>query len=114
MSANPFRKPLAVKRPAPGSYVDGVWVDGGAPTEFEIMASVQPADAEDLQSLPENRRLAGAYRLYSDTPFQSLLENEHNPDIVVIYGEDYEIAKCQPWLNGVLEHFKALAVRVPR
>ncbi len=113
MSAfNVFRKPLTVKRPAGGSYVNGKWVESGAPSEITIKASVQPATTEDLQSLPENRRQYGAYRVYSSTQFQSLEEDENNPDVVVIGGNDYEIAQVQPWQNGIVPHYKAIAVRV--
>lgn len=113
MSAfNVFRKPLTVKRPSGGSYVNGVWVDDTAPTETTVQASVQPATTEDLQSLPEARRQLGAYRIYSTTKFQSLEEDVNNPDIVVIGGFDFEVAQVQPWQNGVIPHYKAIAVRV--
>ena len=99
---NVFRKPLTVTRPAAGIYVDGLWVDG-ATSSLEIKASVQPATTDDLQSLPENRRQLGAYRLYSDSPFQSAKEGVQNPDLVVIHGDTYEIAQSEPWKNGVVE-----------
>ena len=112
MSAfNAFRRDVVVKRPAAGSYVNGVWV-AGAESTLSVKASVQPATTEDLQSLPENRRTLGAYRLYSSTRFQSLVEGEQNPDIIVIDGQDYEVTQVEPWLNGIITHYKALAVRV--
>lgn len=107
-----FRRELTVKRPASGSYVNGLWVADAADSSVSITGSVQPATTEDMQSLPENRRQLGAYRVYSDTQFQSLLENEKNPDIIVIDGEDYEVARVWPWKNGLINHYKALAVRV--
>lgn len=106
-----FRKPVTVTRPAQGSFVNGIWVDGTT-TTLTIDASVQPANTNDLQSLPENRRTLGVYVLYSDVPFQSAIENKQNPDIVKINGEDYEIAKSMPWQNDVVSHYKAMAVRV--
>lgn len=106
-----MRKPLTVKRPAAGSYVNGKWVEGNV-TEITVKASVQPASTEDLQSLPESRRALGVYKLYSDTKFQSVKENATNPDIVVIDGNDYEVMECQPWQNNILNHYRALAARV--
>lgn len=113
MSAfNIFRKPRIVKRPTGGSYINGEWVETGEPTVITVMASVQPATTEDLQSLPEARRTLGAYRVFSDTKFQSLEEDANNPDVIVIYDNDYEIAQVQPWQNGIVPHYKAIAVRV--
>jgi len=109
---SPFRKPITVKRPTAGSYVNGLWVATSTPTEIIIQASVQPATTEDLQSLPEGRRQLGAYKLYTDTQLQSVLENANNPDIVVINGEDYEVAQVEPWQNGIVNHYKILAVRI--
>jgi len=106
-----LRKPLKVKRVATGSYVSGEWVDGTV-SEITIHASVQPMNANDLQSLPENRRAEGGFKLFSDERFQTVSEGERNPDIVEIEGEDYEIASCDPWKNGLIEHHKSLAVRV--
>lgn len=109
-----FRKPLTVYRPSNGAYVNGVWVESGDDVVLTINASVQPATTEDLQSLPESRRNLGAYRLYSSEPFQTITEGSKNPDIVQIYGDDYEIAESSPWQNGVQNHHKSLAVRVQR
>lgn len=107
-----FRKDVALKRVAQGSYNNkGLWVDG-AETDMTIKASVQPATTEDLQSLPENRRTLGAYRLYSSFEFQTLVEGQKNPDVVTIKGQEYEIAQVDPWENGVINHYKAIAVRI--
>jgi len=108
---NAFRKDVTVKRYADGAYVNGVWVEG-AETTLTVKASVQPATTEDLQSLPENRRQLGAYRIYTDSELKSVVENANNPDKVVIDSTDYEVAQVQPWKNGLIEHYKALAVRV--
>lgn len=108
---NAFRKDVTVKRPAAGSYVNGVWVEGAQSTLI-IKASVQPATAEEMESLPEARRNLGVYKLYTDTQLQNLLENANNPDIVVIGGHDYEIMRCEPWQNNIVNHYKALAARV--
>lgn len=106
-----FAKPLIVTRYAAGGYVNGAWVEG-ASSQVTIQASVQPASAEDLQSLPENRRALGAYKLYSSAPFQGVIEGQRNPDTVVINGDTYEVARVDPWQNGVIHHYKTLVVRV--
>lgn len=109
---NAFRRDLTVKRPAGGSYVNGVWVESGAPTTITVKASAQPATTEEMETLPEARRSQGVYKLYSDSRFQSVLENANNPDIVVIDGQDYEVMRCEPWKNNIVNHYKALAARV--
>lgn len=108
---NVFRKDFTVKRPPNGSYNAGEYVQGSG-VVFTVKASAQPATTEDMQSLPEARRQLGAYRLYSETKFQSLVEGVSNPDVIVIDGDDYEVAQVQPWKNGLIEHYKAIAVRV--
>jgi len=107
---NPFRKPVTMLRPPAGQYVDGRWTEG-APVESSILASVQPASGQDMESLPEARRTMATYRLYTDTQLYEALENVRNPDIVVLFGEEYEVVKVFPWRNGVLEHWKVLASR---
>lgn len=108
-----FRKTLTVKRYATGAYnaSTGMWANG-AESETEIKASVQPATADDMEVLPENRRRDSAYRLYTEEPFTVVSEGTQNPDLVVIDGEDYEIARCEPWKNGLITNYKSLAVRV--
>jgi hypothetical protein len=108
---NSLRKNLTVKRPAAGTWVGGRWQDGVIRT-LTIKASVQPATTDDLQSLPESRRTLGVYRLYSDEPFQSVIEGKQNPDIVEIYGDDYEVMQSMPWQNNLINHYKTLVARV--
>lgn len=110
--ANPFRNTVVpVKRPPAGDYVDGVWVEG-APSNFDIKASVQPASGEDMESLPENRRTLATYRLYTDIHLLENLEGVRNPDVVTLFGEDYEVTKVFPWRNGIIDHYKILATRI--
>jgi hypothetical protein len=106
-----FRRPLTVSRKSLGAYVNGIWVQN-EDYSFTILASVQPATPEDLQSLPENRRTLTAYRIYTDTQLLSALEGVRNPDTMTINDEEYEIAQVGVWQNGVINHYKCLAVRV--
>lgn len=106
-----FRKAVTVRRPPAGAYVDGRWVEG-VPSEFSILASVQPANGEDLQALPEGRRKDAVYKLYTDTVLLSASpEAKRNPDRVVLFGEEFEVRNCQPWQNNVIPHFKVIVSR---
>lgn len=106
-----FRRPLVANRKPMGTYVNGVWTEE-AGLDFTILASVQPATPEDLQSLPENRRTFTAYRIYTDVIMLSALEGVRNPDTVTINGEQYEISQVAMWQNGVINHYRCLAVRI--
>lgn len=105
-----FRKPLSVTRYAPGAYVDGFWVEG-APSTIQITASVQPASAEDMQTLPEGRRLTGAYRLFTDDTL-FVADGQQQADVVQIDGHPYETMTTAHWHNGIVPHRSYLVSRV--
>lgn len=112
--ASPFdalRQPIVAKRPPNGSYVDGVYVQGEPVTIPNVRASIQPASSDDLQTLDENRRTQATFRLYTETKLREALEGVHNPDIVTIDSEDYEVVKVFPWKNNILPHYKVLVQR---
>jgi hypothetical protein len=107
-----FRKAIPLKRVSPGAYDDnGVWIEG-AVTTIQIRASVQPTTAEDVATVPENRRAGAEYKLYSDFAFRGVLEDTHNPDKVTLFGQEYEVTKVAPWDNGIVPHYKAILTRV--
>ena len=103
-----FRKQLIRKTKAAGSVVNGIFVDG-ATTPTNIMASVQPLKAHEIEHLPEGRRDSQSYWLFTDTPLNMI--TSANPDLIIIDGEDYEVFKCEPWQNNVLSHYKVLVVK---
>lgn len=107
-----FRKAVTMRRPAPGSHVEGRWVPGAMGADQTIYASVQPASGEDLERLPEGARNRAAYALFTDTELQAgSIEAKREPDRVVLFGAEYEVLHIEPWQNNVINHFKALAVR---
>jgi hypothetical protein len=105
-----FRHIVAVTSFATGTLVDGVYTEG-ASSATTIMASVQPANARDLQCLPEGRRTSKTYRLYSDSSLNAL-QTTQNPDRVTLTDGVYEVVTKDPWKNGVIEHYKYLVVKV--
>jgi len=108
--SNLFRRPIPVTRKV-GAYASGVWTVSSE-SDFSILASVQPADAEELAALPEGRRKKGAYVLYSDSLLEGVEENENNPDQVTLFGQQYEVLKVARWQNGIVSHYKYTVVRV--
>lgn len=107
-----FRKPVQIKRRAPGAYVNGFFQQG-AQTTITINASVQPAGERDVQLLPEGRRDAGAFRLFTDSVLQVAQEGTgKNNDVAMLAGAEYEIMAEMPWQNGIIPHRVYIAARV--
>ena len=108
-----FRKPIIVKRTGQGDYdAGGVWVEG-IPAELSVRMSVQPLRMDEMDALPEGRRSSRAVKIYSDTELLPAEQTSgQNADQVRWQGKQWEIVGCDPYLMGVIPHFKALAVEV--
>lgn len=103
------RKTIALTRKT-GSYINGVWTPG-APVNLTIRGSLQPASSEDLEKLPEGRRNKTAYRIYTKDDIRGL-DTSANPDRVQIHGDSYEVVTVAHWENGLLNHKKAVVVKL--
>ena len=107
-----FRIPVNLYRKAAGTYVNGIWVEGGE-TLIVITASIQPTTGEEMLSLPECRRNRKTYSLFTSTKI-NLISTGTNPDQVEIFGERFEVVRVEPWQNnppvfGIVNHFKFFA-----
>jgi hypothetical protein len=107
-----FRRQRTVTRYTEGGeYVSGNFIAKGSPTTFTIMASCQPATERDLVALPEGRRSEDTYVLFTSTElYTAEVSGSKNPDIVSLFGEDYEVIGCGRWQNS-LKHYRALVVK---
>lgn len=106
-----LRGPITVRRRAAGSWVDGQWVEGSE-SSITIQASVQPARQDDMEMLPEGRRLTGAYRIYTDAELTIATEaGDQNADIVEIRGADYEVTARADWQNRLIDHRRYIVTR---
>ena len=109
---NIFRKDLTVKRKTAGSYVNGFWV-AGTDTTLTIKASVQPLSGKDIELLPEGKRLAGGYKLFTNDTLKVAIEGTgQDGDIVSIYGFDYEVVGQEVWTNNLINHNVYLVSKV--
>jgi len=107
-----FRKPVTIKRRSPGAYVNGFF-EQGSETTLTIEASVQPAGDREVQLLPEGRRDAGAFRLFTDAVLQVAQEGTgKNNDVAMLEGAEYEIMAEMPWQNNLIPHRAYIAARV--
>ena len=107
--SSPFRKLRSAVRKAAGTHVDGTWVEG-VETAFTFYGSLQPLTGKDMLSLPEGRRDRETYLIYTSTELMAVdVNNQVNPDIVTINGNEFEIIQVEPWQNGIYNHYKAVA-----
>lgn len=105
-----FRFPQTIKRSAPGTYVNGVFVNG-ATTEISIQASIQPVTGEDMKTLPEGRRLSDYVKVYTDTLIQNVADGQQ-PDRILWRGHEYEALSMDVRQMAVINHYKVIFSRV--
>ncbi len=107
------RRPLRGTRPAGAYDENGRWQES-AVNAFTFEASVQPLSAREIKSLPEGRRAAASFRLYTDYPLRTVDDkNGRNPDRVLIadragFERAYEVVSVEDWGNGIVPHYKAV------
>lgn len=108
-----FRKALTVTRFGAGAYVAGRYVPGTPLAPITIQGSVQPTKPEDLQLLPEGRRVDATYRIYTDAELIIPREStDDKADQVTIKGEQFEVIALADWQNGVLPHRRYIVGRM--
>lgn len=102
-----FRQTVTVRRRA-GSYTLGRWADTTSQM-FKIQASVQPANARELEALDEGRRNNATYVLITSSVLQVAdVAKACNSDVVVLDSEEFEVIGINKWQNNVLPHYKYL------
>jgi hypothetical protein len=108
-----FRRKLKVTRTSPGNYDTGLWGDG-TQESFDIKASVQGADNEVLQTLPEGYRTKKVYVLYTSTELKTAQVDQATvPDVVTIDDEDYNVIKVTKHTNikgYATEHYQVVVI----
>lgn len=106
------RKSFMVTRVKPGSYVNGRWVEEST-IPFEIKASKQPVSVNDLQSLEEGRRSSATYKFYTDTElFTADVTTGRNADKIEINSVMHEVIKVDPFLSGIISHYRVIVAKV--
>jgi hypothetical protein len=107
-----FRRAFYVLSETAGSYVNGEYVPG-ARTTATIQASVQPVKmGEDVEALPEGRRLSDYLKAYTSTKLKITEEGSNvQPDLIVWpeSGWAYEITSQFIHQMGVIPHYKYVA-----
>ena len=104
---------VCVRRSVAGSRVKGVYVSP-PPKRISISANIQPMiKSTDTMMLPEGDRSKEAIKIYTTTALFSVREGTNSvvADVIEWQGSEWEIVKVVHYQMGVLDHFKALAVR---
>lgn len=104
---------LDVNRKESGSYVNGKWVSGSSEPEFTIDTSWQPASQREIEALPSGLRSSTIYKGYPGIRVQTVDQKTLKEEDIVTGpdGFDYRVVFVGPWQNGLIPHYKFLAVR---
>jgi hypothetical protein len=84
-------------------------IEGTADATLTIKASVQPLPAKEAQEVADLTQGRRAYRIYTDTRLYKASDNTV-ADRIQILGEDFEVMDVEEWNNGLIPHYKCLAV----
>lgn len=89
---------LKIFRQASGYYDgQGNWKHR-TPEEIEVLAVVQPASAEQMKSLPENRQSSATISLWHQEPLKMLdVTAKQQPDKAEYNSRTYEIIQTTDW-----------------
>jgi len=102
---------LTYKRDSASGYINGEWVESEA-AAVPFSCSWQPLNGEEQQNLPEGKREKIAYKGYTSTRLYTADQsNTSQADRIVFDGDDYEVISVQPWQNGIISHYKFVAVK---
>lgn len=95
-----------------GSYVNGVYQDGST-TVTPIVVNYQPANEEILLQLPEAERSRDPLVVYTPAVLKTVdKDNNLAADQLEIGGSMYKVHKVARYEMGVLDHTKAIVLRV--
>jgi len=107
-----FQEAISVARVAPGSYVNGTWVDGSTST-LSLQAVVMPLDGTEILAMDLGEHATSVIKVYCETALQTANEVTHDrPDIITWQGDQYQVHSVAYRAQApVLEHYDVLAIR---
>lgn len=106
-----LKETITVYRKSGGEYVNGRWVEGVADVSEHKNTSVQPVSASDLLMIPEGESLEGVIRVFDVLPLYAQdVDAGKEADIIEYYDKKYKVVRVDPWRNGFMDHYEALAV----
>lgn len=110
-----FGQTYAVNRFDAGAYDGPRWVTG-APTSFNIVASIQPVGpGKEGDLLPEGDRTKDAIRIYTETELRvSDSVAGTKGDQIDFRDRTYEVRAKAVWTPTDIPHFKFIAVMIQK
>ena len=107
---------IDVERAGTQGYYDenGRWVEATR-VVVSMGANVQPAKGWDLLKFPEADRSEDWIKVYTRDNVNTLYEGDGGveADIVIWNSKRYQVKNAMTYQMGILNHTKALAVRLP-
>jgi len=82
-------------------------LEGTEDSDFTIKASVQPLEAGAAAQIADLTQGKAAVRIYTDTALKTADGGE--ADRIEWFGKTYEVVACEPFQNGILNHFRCVA-----
>jgi len=91
------------------SIVKGRHVPSGDVTEtLNDKGTIQPITAKEMQTLPENRREGGTYKVYTSIALKTTdTAGVLKADRLLINSKVYEVVQVQDWQNNIINHYKS-------
>lgn len=106
------KRTVNLTRYTAGSYVNGSYVDGSS-TVTPIEVNYQPANEEILLQLPEAERSRDPLVVYTSEALRTVDKDSNlAADQIEINGNQYKVHKVARYEMGVLDHTKAIVLRV--
>lgn len=108
----PFTRTITRTRYAAGTWGSAGQFTAGASASTSIIAAVQGATDQDMQSLDEGERRREAKRVYTTTQLRTVDQHNQTPaDTLTIDGVVYQVRRVDIY-SLVIPHYRAIAVRV--
>lgn len=90
---------------------DGRLLAAGATSTFTILASVQPADPETIEDVPEGQSTAHSKLIFTETELRSR-HTADEPDTIAIDGRTYRVHSVEKWDHWGETHYKVIALKM--
>ncbi len=98
MSDSDFTSTITLRRPAPARLANEGENIASYEPDVSVTAIVQPADAQQIASLPEGSRGPGAIKsIWSATTLRMADGMENEADILVIEGVSFKVVGEERW-----------------
>jgi len=110
---NKFGETVTITRnDSPGSYVNGVFVEGST-TSISATISMQPLNGRELLNIPEAQRNREFLKGYSSVQLYTVeLSPSQKADVITYRGNQYEVQSVEEWRssNNTIEPYWKIRV----